>query len=305
MTNNTFMMRPDLNIAIAYSGKHQSKVAEYLQQKLKAYAASGYPVSVSLIKEELIELERDKNRSNTGKSVDTLIAEQMAVYFSSFDCAIFLFDTNGIAHPLDGTESDLLSSNLIYEYGLASSAFINKDTTSFGQKNLMNGKHIICFSPKEISGNSLKYIKGLDLKIYDKVFPDDYEYDADKQSDYIIQYYIHKNIIREKFYGMPDELPNLTYRNGVPYSENLGIKNPMALTVDNDYWSDLNQLQADSIRIELDVDSAVLNTAFTNEYNKFEKADTFHNNSEFVLARRILYIVERAVFIVYLRCEEQ
>ena len=145
------MMRPDVKIAIAYGSNAQREVADLLRKKLLAYQKQGYPVSVSIVKEDIDELE---NNLKARESKETAIAEMMEKYFSDFDYAIFLFDTKGKAIPEgEKKSSPLISSNLIFEYGLASSAFINQEL-----------KTIHCFAPTEIETKALEYIKSLNFK---------------------------------------------------------------------------------------------------------------------------------------------
>lgn len=294
------MMRPDINIAIAYSGQHQTKVAEMLRHKLQTYIDAGYPVSVSLVREKLDEIGRNFATRQDNKDKAVRIAEAMENYFSDFDCAIFLFDINGKAMPIKGNPAPLISSNLIYEYGLASSSFINKAIGNVNNKD----KKIYCFSPSEINTETLKYIRGIDLIRYDKDFGE-YGENEDTQTEFIINHFIHKHIILNAgFYGLPEKLPTLTVQNGkyVLYSS-LGIRDLMETSNDNNYWPDLKKLQPGGVRVALDSDASALSEAFKVEYKRFEK--TANPSSEHVMARRIMYIVDRAVFIMYLREESE
>ena len=153
------MMRPDAKVAIAYGSNTMSEVAKVLCAKLTAYQQAGYPVSVSIVAEDIKEL---KKRVPAKKSVDDYIREKMEHYFSDFDYAIFLFDVKGTATPEGETKSTpLVSSNLIYEYGLASSAFINQEL-----------KYVYCFAPEEISGKALQYVKNLNFKYFCELLAD-------------------------------------------------------------------------------------------------------------------------------------
>lgn len=301
------MMRPDINIAIAYSGKHQTKVAEVLRNKLRAYIENGYPVSVSLVREKIDEIGVNYATRQDGQDQAVRIAKAMENYFSDFDCAIFLFDTNGEALPTNGEAAPLLSSNLIYEYGLASSYFINREIDTLNDTAMManrptNDKKIFCFSPTEINVNTLKYIRGIDLIKYDTNFGE-YGIDIDKQTEYIINHFIHELIVlKAGFYGLPEMLPALVLQNGeYTLQSPLNIRDLMEQTPKNEYWPDLKKLQPGGVRVALDTDSSALNNAFNEEYNRFERVA--HPSSEYVMARRIMYIVDRAVFIMYLREE--
>lgn len=301
------MMRPDINIAIAYSGKHQTKVAEVLRNKLHAYIENGYPVSVSLVREKIDEIGVNYATRQDGQDQAVRIAKAMENYFSDFDCAIFLFDTNGEALPTNGEVSPLLSSNLIYEYGLASSHFINREidtlnNTTMAKKSPINDKKIFCFSPTEINVNTLRYIRGIDLIKYDTDFGK-YGVDIDNQTEYIINHFIHELIVlKAGFYGLPKVLPPLVFQYGeYTLQSPLNIRDLMEQTPKNEYWPDLRKLQPGGVRVALDTDSSALNNAFNEEYNRFEKVA--HPSSEYVMARRIMYIVDRAVFIMYLREE--
>jgi len=201
----TIMMEPDVNIAIAYRWQIPDKSAQKLRNKLSSYIKQGYPVNVSLVKEDLGKIGRDNAVRQDRLSRDLRIAEKMEAYFSDFDCAIFLFDTNGEAHPENGEVTPLLSSNLVYEYGLASSSFINRSTE----------KRIYCFAPKSIGSETLKYIKGIDLITYDKDFLDVHVKGIEQQTDYIIHHYIHELVMlkSKSFYGLPERLPPLGKAN--------------------------------------------------------------------------------------------
>lgn len=300
-------MRPDINIAIAYSGKHQTEVAEVLRNKLNAYIENGYPVSVSLVRERIDEIGINYATRQDGQDRAVRIAMAMENYFSDFDCAIFLFDTNGKALPTHGDAAPLLSSNLIYEYGLASSHFINREIdilndTAMTINTPTNDKRIFCFSPTEINVNTLKYIRGIDLIRYDTDFGE-YGKNIDKQTEYIITKYIHKLIVlKAGFYGLPERLPALVFENGkYALQSQLEIRDLMERTPNNEYWPDLKKLQPGGVRVALDTDSSALNNAFNEEYKRFEKVA--NPSSEYVMARRIMYIVDRAVFFMYLREE--
>ncbi len=298
------MMRPDINIAIAYSGKYQTNVAEMLRNKLNAYIDKGYPVSVSL--EKIEDVKVNFGTRQDGETQSTRIAKAMENYFSDFDCAIFLFDTNGEAVPQNGERAPLLSSNLVYEYGLASSYFINReiDISNSAAKPhdpLTNDKRIFCFSPTDINDKTLKYIRGIDLIKYEDF--GEYGTDMEKQTDYIINHFIHELIVLNAgFYGLPKILPTLVLRKGkYVLRQQLKIRDLMEQTPYNEYWPDLQKLKPGGVRVALDTDSSALNNAFNEEYKRFEKAK--NPSSEYVMARRIMYIVDRAVFIMYLREE--
>jgi hypothetical protein len=294
------MMRTDAKVAIAYGSNAMRKVAEGLCAKLKAYQQFGYPVSVSIVAEDIEELEK---HPPAGKSVDDYIREKMEHYFSDFDYAIFLFDERGVAIPEGETEkTPLVSSNLIFEYGLASSAFINQEL-----------KYIYCFAPKEISGNSLQYVKNLNFKYFYKLLKDK-KCDVEAITDMIIQDYIHYNsytvetdgqtvAVREgiwfSFYGLPKKLPKLTKdaSGGYSIAEEIKIIDPMdAESAENKYWADMCKLQPSGVRVALDDEDEDLSKLFKTEYKRF--GDAQEN-----LSRRLLYIVDRAVFIMYLRQE--
>jgi hypothetical protein len=305
-------MRPDINIAIAYGSKAMREVAETLCDKLKAYQSYGYPVTVSIVAEDIRVV---KNNISSGQSVETKIREKMENYFSTFDYAVFLFDSIGDAKPeASRREVDLISTNLIYEYGLASSAFINKEL-----------KHIFCFSPKEIFGDALRYVKNINYKLFEDLMDEEDAKDPEAIADTIIQDFIHSHKEGSKtygvfhsFYGLPEKLPGLKYvetkrvrdnatnRNCKFYELELAkgfpIRNPMDIGDDNEYWADLNKLQPAGVRVSLDEKGQSLNKLFTDEYQAFSKEN--NDTSEFTLERQLLYIIDRAVFIMYLRAED-
>jgi len=290
------MMRPDVKIVIGWSGFYQRKVAKMLYKKLKAYSESDYPINVSLIDDD------------TMHTID--IAEKMTSEFSDCDYAFFLFDTIGKACsskkdticnactleeikdgkcPKDKKCQEvppLLSVNLLYEYGLAFSSFINRS----------DKQRIYCFSPSEIDPKSFRYIQGVKLEQYDK-FPNDYKDDIEKQTEYIIEHYVYGKILKNLYYGLPKELP-LLQKEGEKYiiAKEVNIDDPMKLDKDNTYWADLRHLQPSGIIISLDKQSQPLNDVFIKEYQQF-------NDTEKSLKRKLLYIVDRAVFIMYLRQE--
>jgi len=313
------MMRPDVKIAIAYGSNAQGEVADILRKKLLAYQKQGYPVSISIVKEDINNLEKNLK---TRKEKETAIAEMMEKYFSDFDYAIFLFDTKGIAIPegdmlnkiinndvtnadtlLDNLhelvkKSPLISSNLIFEYGLASSAFINQEL-----------KTIHCFAPVKIETEALEYIKSLNFKYFNELLKERAN-DIDAQTDLIIQDYIHCNKYNQEgiyfsFYGLPEILPPLT-KNGDTYILNLPkekktfIDSPMDETESNHYWADLNKLQPSGIRISLDEQDKALNKLFKTEYERFGNAE--ENQSEHI-GRKLLYLIDRAVLIMYVSRE--
>ena len=192
-----------------------------------------------------------------------------------------------------------MSVNLLYEYGLASSSFINR----------LDKQRIYCFSPSKIDIESLQYIKGIDLVQYDKFLPDDYKDNVEKQMDYITDYiienYVHDKILKNLFYGLPEKLPLLAKRkDGYVVKGNLltDDNDPMTLSENNTYWANLKELQPSGVNILLDEQDEALNTLFENEYERFE--DSKENHPEHILGRRLLYIVDRAVFIMYLRQED-
>lgn len=301
------MMRPDINIAIAYSGEYQTKVADVLRNKLYVYIEKGYPVSVSLVREKIDEIGINYATREDRQDRAVRIAIAMENYFSDFDCAIFLFDTNGEALPTNGDSAPLLSSNIIYEYGLASSHFIKKEIdalndTAMAINNPTNDKRIFCFSPTEINVNTLKYIRGIDLIRYDTDFGE-HGKNINTQTEYIINHFIHKlTVLKAGFYGLPERLPALIFENGkYVLQSKLEIRDLMERTSNNEYWPDLKKLQLGGVRVALDTDSSALNNAFNEEYKRFEKVA--NPSSEYVMTRRIMYIVDRTVFFMYLREE--
>jgi len=285
------MMRPDIKIVIAWSGIYQHQVAVMLKNKLTAYIKQGYPISVSLISEDRLPGgTRGYATRQDGKTEAVRIAEKMKKYFSDFDYAFFLFDTNGEAHTSKGVITPLLSVNLLYEYGLASSSFINRS----------DEKRIFCFSRHEINTDSLQYIEGIELKRYDEFTPKEFRKNREKQTDYIIKYSIHDQILKNLFYGLPDDLP-LLKKNGKEYTIDgeWTIGDPMSLSEDNTYWADLKELKPGGINISLDKQNEALGELFKKEYKRFD--DSTENHPEYILGRRLLYIIDRAVFIMYLR----
>ena len=284
------MMKPDVKIVIAWSGTYQKQTAQMLYDKLTAYSKKGYPVNVSLINEELIK----KNKRFLGKSEES-IAERMESYFSDFDYAFFLFDTIGKACHLKDADSKecqklppLLSANLLYEYGLAYSSLINRPEE----------KRICCFSPSEIDPKSLRYIKGIALEQYDN-FPCEYKKSKEKQTKYIIESYVHEEILMKHFNGLSEPLPPLKKeKNEYVVIGKLKIKDPMRLS-NNTYWANLKELQPVAINNE----QYEVGKLFKKEYKRFDDSIGNHPESEY-LGRRLLYIVDRAVFIMYLREED-
>lgn len=289
-------MRPDVKIAIAYGSNAQSKVADLLKNKLLAYQKQGYPVSVSIVKEDIEEL---KKNLPSGANPETAIRKRMEKYFSGFDYAIFLFDTKGKAIPEGETEeSPLISSNLIFEYGLASSAFINQEL-----------KTIYCFAPAEITGKALQYVKNFNFKYFSEILKEKAN-DIEAQTDLIIQDYIHCNKYNKtgiyfSFYGLPEVLPKLDKNQQGEFivQGDIQISDPMSDKSDNNnYWADLRKLQPAGIRVSLDTQDNALNELFKKEYQRFYDAP--ENQTEHILGRSLLYIIDRAVFIMYLRQED-
>jgi hypothetical protein len=316
------MMRSDIKIAIAYTGDFQGCVASDLRNKLQAYAKYGYPVTVSFVQEKIDEIVA---RQKAKDAVEIKIADEMESYFSDFDFAIFLFDTIGNAiSTAKNLNSPLISSNIVFEYGLASSAFINKEI-----------KSVRCFAPQEISGNSLKYIKGLNIITYDegtkfneinwkyadkaKDFDDDVINGIDQITDVIINFYIHEIddldgfSMTKLFYGLPDKLPKLIKDNEGNFHINdpeteidnlLGARNPLELSPDNTYWASIKSLRPSGTIGTLSSQSPqALNKLFIKEFDRFSVLNQVTNN-EYITARKILYIVDRAVFLMYLREED-
>ncbi|MCL1977722.1 MAG: hypothetical protein FWG55_06470 [Candidatus Bathyarchaeota archaeon] len=307
------MMRPDINIAIAYGSIAQSRLAEKLANKLCEYRRKGYPVSVSMVKEDIKQIKKSPRQGNNSASHDVRIQKKMETYFSNFDVAIFLFDQKGTANieyecidpkthekMINYKKCPTLSLNLLYEYGLASSMFINHEL-----------KFLYCFARSRIQiEDSLDYVKNIGMRYFDEEFPD---YDDDKIAQAIIEQCIHDmpvysdennsleyKGVRTMFYKMDKPLP--------PLGTDIKLENPLERDA-NTYWPDLTQLKTGGIHVPLgtdgfsqsvDAESSALGDYFEKEYKRFGKNMSI---SEYELSRRILYIVDRAVFIMYLRKE--
>ncbi|MDR0948092.1 MAG: hypothetical protein LBM69_01085, partial [Lachnospiraceae bacterium] len=79
----------------------------------------------------------------------------------------------------------------------------------------------------------------------------------------------------------------------------IAVADPMDISKNNTYWPDLKKLQPSGIRISLSDQDEALNELFLKEYSRFDFAS--ENQSDHIMGRRILYIIDRAVFIMYLR----
>jgi len=310
-------MKPDVKIVIAWSGDYQYKIAETLCNKLTAYSKKGYPVNASMIspksiaENDTLYISHFKDEQN--EAIRTI--KSMHSSFSDFDVAFFLFDTIGKACTFENANSGekkctdlppLLSASLFYEYGLASSLFINRSKE----------KDIFCFSPSKTKTNELKdnlkdrlkYIDAIDFIEYDsipnvnKINIDD-ENQRDFITAHIIEHLIHKELLKPRFYGLPDLLPPLEKNNKNEYAVkgNLSIDSLMDLE-NNTYWANLKELKPSRINISLHEQDEALNQLFEKEYKRFD--DSKDNDPNHILGRRLLYIVDRAVFIMYLRKED-
>jgi len=312
------MMKPDVKIVIAWSGDYQKQIAEMLCNKLTAYSKKGYPVNASMISQERIDKNNTLYKSNRKDGKDKAIrtVESMEFNFSDFDVAFFLFDTIGKACNFENANSEekkcaelppLLSASLFYEYGLASSLFINRSKE----------KDIFCFSPsktktKELKDNlreRLNYIDAIDFIEYDSIpnvntINNDDENQRDFITGHIIEHLIHKELLKPRFYGLPDLLPPLEKNDKNEYAieGNLYMDRLMDLE-NNTYWANLKELNPSRINISLHEQDEALNQLFEKEYKRFD--DSKDNDPKHILGRRLLYIIDRAVFIMYLRKEDE
>ena len=147
----------------------------------------------------------------------------------------------------------------------------------------------------------------MNFKYFNELLKEDAN-DIDAQTNLIIQNYIHYNEYNQEgiyfsFYGFKENLPPLK-KEGDTYKIDDGIKkedffdNPMKETETNHYWADLQKLQPSGIRISLDKQDKALNELFETEYERFN--DSKDNQSGDIIGRRLLYMIDRAVFIMYI-----
>jgi hypothetical protein len=300
-------MRPDVRIAIAYGSIAMGKLATVLKDRLIEYKTHGYPINVSMVKDDITAI-RMESRTSANPAHSVSIQKRMESYFSNFDIAIFLFDQKGTAE-IETEENETgkktcptLSLNLLYEYGLASSMFSNEEI-----------KHLYCFAPSKINiEDSLEYVQNLDIQYLDKAFSGQTN---EQIAQSIIEHCIHniKEIVDDKnnirvytglrtmFYKMDSDLPSI--------GSDIVLENPMDFSLNNTYWADLTKLKPRGIRVSFgsdkkdsstDAESSALALYFKDEYKRFGVNDDV---SEYELSRSLLYIVDRAVFIMYLREE--
>ena len=78
----------------------------------------------------------------------------------------------------------------------------------------------------------------------------------------------------------------------------------MSETEENKYWADLRKLRPSTIRVSLNQEDEALNALFKKEYDQFGDPTKDPKESTHSLGRRLLYIIDRAVFIMYLRQEK-
>jgi len=307
------MMRPNIKIAIAYGSVEMSRLAVALKDTLLTYKEHGYPITVSMVKDDIKDIRENPRIGEDHTVHDANIQERMESYFSDFDIAFFLFDKKGIAdieiEQEDGSagikkDCPTLSLNLLYEYGLASSIFINNEM-----------KYLYCFAPNRSNiQDSLEYVKNIGILYLNEIFPGcDYSSIAQQ----IVKKYVHNILvktnggeeyrgIRSMFYEMDNDLPEI--------GTDIALRNPMEFTSNNLYWADLTQLKPSGVRVSFatdrkgadsqltDVESNNLALYFEKEYSRFENKLTI---DEIELSRRLLYIVDRAVFIMYLRKDSE
>ena len=76
-------------------------------------------------------------------------------------------------------------------------------------------------------------------------------------------------------------------------------QSPMALTEDNTYFPDLRTLTPRGVNVSLDKESSALRDIFKSEYERLLPYDSKPQHRS-LLARRLLYMVDRAVLLMYL-----
>jgi hypothetical protein len=306
------MMSPDVRIAIAYGSSRSKEVANTIVSELRKLSTDGYPVSVEFVdnkRDEFItKMRLDKGLADAGDS-DVFLAAAMEKAFMDFDCAIFLFDHRNLVSYSDKekqrgalfkdeehTECDkcdsckkidkckelvernggpfnLVSGNLLFEYGMATSVFHNRKIQS-------KGSPVVSFAFSDL--NQKLYAFRLDpIRLFGK--------ENDEITDIILKY-IHKHFVEPRFYEINGEWEE---------RKDNSFKDPMALSDKNTYFPNLETLIPTGVSVSLDKESSALREVFKDEYKRLLPENKRAQNSR-LWVRRLLYIVDRAVLLMYL-----
>jgi len=315
------MFQTDIRVAIAYSSFDTHLIAYDVKQRLEAFAKEGYPVAVSFIDESFERIEQDYDTKEHDKNMK--ISDKMKSYFTNCDYAIFLFDKSGTFTPdmnqcnpeaneqLE-SEVNVISYNIMYEYGLAKSVRKGKNESLplilFQKNNVIvnekiNGNSaykieetVNCFE-KECSDEGIEsaakvVVKRLINTISKNerrfVLPKDLNF-LDTYDDYIEKQEFNDKLIRDT------NVNAYTYRLNSNYD--LGIVRPLK---NDTYWADLAILSnIDYYNVVEDKLPRILEK-FIIEYESFDNNVEEDDINISVIERKLMYIADRIVLLMYL-----
>ena len=264
------MMKPDFKVTIAYGTSVSGNLAKKIYEKLLDMRSKGYPVIPQMLFED------------GDPGAISSIAHRI---FSDFDFVIFIFDVKGLAKiPRDGRNLEIspmldlssiegatvpfLSPNLILELGMTWATNIDDST----RLSFTMGGNFYAHFPTDFP---MPIMPSLD------------EFDNDdKKIDFIIK-------------KLHQRLHDKLISDGCGYlKESYSSEIPRTLTV-SDYRPVLQKLISKPNLKNLNslaTYSSPLDEYFLKEYELFGR-----KNNVYTINRRIQYLIDRAVFFVYLR----